>query len=320
MAAGEYKDEDDLEPFNPHSSTSDRSHVSSESVTSISSSSIELECLNARGIKTDDGHAAGIEQKDEDYDEEDGLVHPPIIRPMDKRFRKTVWALGGLCLGGWLLALVLFLSRQHYRHSSNIPYDPAATVSRGSGKAVTLDQVLGVQWHPRAHDISWINGPNGEDGLLLEKERGSDRGYLVVEDVRSRKDGVESLDSITLMKKRTFDVGKGDISASRVWPSKDFKKVLIASDVQKNWRHSFTALYWIFDVASQTAEALDPANPAGRVQLALWSPTSDAIVFTRDNNMFLRKIGSGSDYQGWWYRAFLWCARLGLRRGSLRRQ
>ena len=98
------------------------------------------------------------------------------------------------------------------------------------------------------------------------------------------------MDSITLMKKGVFKIGNKEIYANRVWPSKDMKKVLIASDIQKNWRHSFTALYWIFDVASQTAEALDPANSAGRIQLATWSPASDAIVFTRDNNMFLRQV------------------------------
>ena len=286
MVAEKYKDDEESEPLNQQSSTSDHSKISSESITSISSSSIELDRLNPEGIKAGEGH------KEEDYDEEDGLVHSPTVRPMDRRFRRTVWSLGGLCLGGWLLALVLFISRQTYKHSSNTPYDPAATVSRGSGKAVTLDEVQGGRWRPRKHDISWIGGANGEDGLLLEKERGVGKAYLVVEDVRSRKEGIQSLDNIILMGKGDFEVGKHHISTHRVWPSKDLKKVLVASDVQKNWRHSFTARYWIFDVASQKAEALDPANPDGRIQLASWAPTADAVVFTRENNMFLRKLDS----------------------------
>lgn len=291
MSTGQYRDDEESEPLNQQSlTTSDQSRLSSDSNTSLSSSSIELDRLNKEGVTTGNGHLDGPMQKDEEYDEEDGLVHPAVIRPMDRRFRRTVWALGGLCLGGWLLALLLFLSQQSYKHSSNIPYDPAATVSRGSGKAVTLDQVLGGQWRPKRHDISWIGGASGEDGLLLENEHGSDTEYLVVKDVRSRKAGAKSMTSVTLMKKAVFTVGKDTIYANKVWPSTDLKKVLVASDVQKNWRHSFTGLYWIFDVTSQTAEALDPANPTDRVQLASWSPTSDAVVFTRDNNMFLRKI------------------------------
>ena len=288
MAIGHYTDEEESRPLNQDSSTSDRSHESSESITSVSS--IALDRLNHEGAKVGDGDVNRLEFKDEDYDEEDGLVHPSVVRPMDGRFRRIVWSLGGLCFVGWLLALFLFLSRQHYRHTSTLPYNPAATATRGSGKAVTLNEVLRQAFSPASHAISWIDGPSGEDGLLLEKESAADKDYLVVEDIRKRKPGAQAADSTTLIKSGEFTVNGKKVSASKVWPSKDFKRVLIASDVQKNWRHSFTALYWIFNVASQTAEPLDPANANDRVQLASWSPKSDAVVFTRDNNIFLRRI------------------------------
>jgi dipeptidyl aminopeptidase len=94
------------------------------------------------------------------------------------------------------------------------------------------------------------------------------------------------------MKQSGF-VANGQIrTPSKVFPSKDLKKVLIATDQQSNWRHSFYAKYWIFDVATQSAEALDPDVPDGSIQLASWSPQSDAVVFTRDSNLFLRKLSS----------------------------
>jgi len=298
MAIGHYTDEEESKPLNQDSSTwnRSRSHRSSDSVTPLSSS-IALDHLNGHGEKVGNGHAEGSENKDEEYDEEDGLVHPSVFRPMDMKFRRMIWSLGGLCFAGWLLALVLFLSRQNYRHTSTLPYDPAATATRGSGKAVTLDEVLKQAYSPKSHEISWINAPGREDGLLLEKENASDKDFLVVEDIRQRKPGVEAKDSTTLMKSSTFKVNGKQMYASKVWPSKDFKKVLIASDVQKNWRHSFTARYWVFDVAAQIAEALDPANVDGRIQLASWSPKSDAVVFTRDNNMFLRKLADNKVIQ-----------------------
>lgn len=277
MAVSNYRDED------PAQSNS------SDSVTSRGSS-IALDYLNHDGVKAGNGHVNGILDKDEDFDAEDGLVHPAVVRPMDRRFRRVLWGLGGLCFAGWLLALVLFMSRQTYRHSSNVPFDPTATVSRGSGKAVTLDEVLKGSYRPRNHDISWIRDVQGSDGLLLEKKDAEGQNYLVVEDIRERKPGVQAQDSITLMKDGSFKVGSKEVQADKVWPSKDLKKVLVASEVEKNWRHSFTALYWIFDVSSQTAEALDLDNADGRIQLASWSPKSDAIAFTRDNNMFLRKL------------------------------
>ncbi|CRK48753.1 hypothetical protein BN1723_016938, partial [Verticillium longisporum] len=133
-----------------------------------------------------------------------------------------------------------------------------------------------------------------DDGLLLEQEaRGKD--FLVVEDVRSQgsADGEahpDAAESRTLIKDPWFYWGDQQHSILQTWPSKNQKKVLVATQKQRNWRHSFTALYWVFDVESQSAEPLDPAHPEERVQLATWNAQSDAVVFTRSNNLFLRKL------------------------------
>lgn len=299
MASTPYHD--DEEELTQDFSSPGAARTSVDSITSSSDTSIALERLNEDGTAIGNGHTKGLlatraqENKGDDYDEEDGFYGLSPRHPLEKRNKRIMWALGGLCLGGWLLALLLFLSRQSYRHASSIPFDPAATASHGSGKAVTLDQYLTGAWRPRHHQISWFAGANDEDGMLLEQDGDSGKDYLVLEDVRSRKPGADvPQDSQTLMKDGSFKVDGLDVRPSRVWPSKDLKKVLVMSNEQKNWRHSFTGLYWIFDVASQQAEPLDPAKPRDRVQLASWSPQSNAIVFTRDNNMFLRKLSSNS--------------------------
>ena len=296
MPTAPYKDEDETRPLTASDSTAEPARHSFDSVTSItsSSSSIALEILNGNGSKVGSGHADKRKflDKDYEYDEEDIDEQRPYTRLFDKRARRILWSLGGLCFGGWLLALVLFLSRQNYTHKSNTPWDPKETVTHGNGKAVTLDQVLGGKWRPKSHHISWIEGAAGEDGLLLEQEAGGGGDYLVVEDVRGRKSGAKSLDSMTLMKHGAFKVDGKQVYPNKVWPSRDLKKVLVLSEEKKNWRHSYTGLYWLYDVATQSAEALDPAHPEDRVQLATWSPQSDAVVFTRKNNMFLREIGS----------------------------
>lgn len=291
MAIERYADEEESKPLTQDSTIEDPSRPSYETATSASTTSIVLEQLDRNG------HAKPLPKlpdKDEQYDEEEAFYRYSSGRPVEKKVRRIMWSLGGLCLGGWFLALVLFLSRQTYKHSSTIPHDPAATASRGSGKAVTLDQVLGGQWRPRSHDITWISGANSEDGLLLDRSGAPGRNYLVVEDVRSRKEDSELYESRMLMKDGSFDVNGQRVYPSKVWPSQNLDKVLISSDEQHNWRHSSTGRYWIFDVGTQTGEALDPSNPDGRIQLASWSPTSDSVVFTRDNNMFLRKLSSSS--------------------------
>jgi dipeptidyl aminopeptidase len=299
MAIEQYTDKEETRPLTCGLSTPNKSRASLDSVTSASSTSIALENLNASG-EAANGHSkvkvssstTNFLKENERYDEEDILFHKGSGQPVDKRTRRILWVLGGLCLGGWLVALALFVSQQNYRHPSTLPPNPSATFSPGSGKAVTLEEVLGGTWRARQHELSWIAGATGEDGLLLERDGGSGRDYLVVEHVRSGKEDSASMDSVTLMKYGSFKVNGVQIYPNKVWPSPDLKKVLVMSEEQRNWRHSYTGKYWIYDVASEEAEALDPGDPGTRIQLASWSPQSDAIVFTRDNNLFLRKLSS----------------------------
>lgn len=271
---------------------------SEASVSSISTTSLVLEHINDpsinralhsnRGEKyTDDDDYAS--QARESFDVEDGRYQAPLA--VDKKARRWLWIVGTACVAGWALALVFFLMSGSYKHTSSRPHDPLATSTKGSGKKITMDDVFGGRFYPQQQSVAWISGPKGEDGLLLEKGSG-DEEYLVVEDIRTKGEAKSSAGKTTLMKKNTFEVDGTYVYPSDVWPSKDFKKVLVMSDYQKNWRHSGIAKYWIFDVETQTGEPLDPEQPGSMIQLASLSPQSDAVVFTRDNNMFLRKLNS----------------------------
>ncbi|KAI9888475.1 MAG: hypothetical protein M1814_006893 [Vezdaea aestivalis] len=249
----------------------------------------------SRDARTDSEIPLNTEYQDKEdefeVDVEDGEYGHALSKPIDRKVRRWLYIFGSIVVGAWVIGLIAYISSKAYRHSSTIPHDPAATASRGSGKQLSLDSVLGGDWRARVQAISWIEGADGEDGLLLERGvHGKD--YLVVEDVRSRKK--ESKDnthqSKTLMKLPFFTVNGASVSPSLVWPSKDLKHVLVMSEREKNWRHSYTGVYWIFDVKTQTGQALDPDNVGDRIQLASWSPQSDAIVFTRDNDMFLRRL------------------------------
>lgn len=291
--------EEEAELLGGHETKARISEDGSEtSGSSISTMSLVLEHIND-GAPNGTSHAMLSEKyRDDDtyepgrareqLDIEDGRFEP--LKPVDKKARRMLWIVCAICAIGWGLALVSFLYSGSYKHASTRPHDPLASSTKGSGKKVTLDSVMSGQWYPTSHSVSWIPGPDGEDGLLLEKGV-SGKDYLVVEDIRN-KDKAGSKGHTTLMKENSFKFGESYVYPSIAVPSKDFKKVLVTSDHQKNWRHSSTGLYWIFDVETQTGEPVDPENPHGRIQIASWSPQSDAVVFTRDNNMFIRKLDS----------------------------
>lgn len=290
-------------------SSSFASQASTDSGLSIASAAF----LAAHKENLTDGQ--GEEQRYRDL--EDGGPEPdddePLLTARKKpaagnRFKRIVWLLLLLCIGGWALAFVLFLTQKGSTekvpaqekprpttHSSNstlptLPLNEPVVGSTSSGAPVTLEQVLTGEWSARSHGISWIAGPNGEDGLLVESG-GSDGEYLRVEDIRNRK-SKGKYETRVLMKNGHFSTGNESIVPARTWPSPNLEKVLIAAKVQKNWRHSFFAQYWILDVATQQAEPLDPGNLSERVQLATWSHQSDAVAFVRDNNVYMRHLSS----------------------------
>ncbi|KAL2860789.1 dipeptidyl aminopeptidase dapB [Aspergillus lucknowensis] len=288
MRASEDREDSELLPMTHSRSLS--AETSSDSGLSVDSVFEDSKYNNA-------SHADTLALGEVRYrDEEDGEPEfneslLPKKPSASSRSRRVIWGLIVLCVGGWLVAFVLFVTqgRSSYKTASNAPQgagiSPADT---SAGRPITLEQVLAGAFSPRAHAISWIAGPDGEDGLLVERGESEGEAYLRINDIRS-KDGETNR---VLMQNPTVEVGGRKIVPVSTRISRNLKKVLLLSHQEKNWRHSFTANYWIFDVETQTAEALDPDSPDGRVQLAHWSPKSDAVVFVRNNNLYLRKLSS----------------------------
>lgn len=216
-------------------------------------------------------------------------------QPMTSGLRRLIVIVSVLFVAAWVGLFLFYASTKQDRHSSQPKHNPQATVIQESGKKITLDQIQDGYWYANTHTIQWIAGSDGEDGLLLESgAEGKD--YLVVEDVRKMNTdlaaGTQLVNSRTLVRSSTFEYQEKMYVAVDALPSKNHRHVLLSTNKESNWRHSSTAMYWILDVASQKTEPLIPDEPEARVQLAQWSPTSDMIAFTRDNNLYLRRLGS----------------------------
>ena len=73
--------------------------------------------------------------------------------------------------------------------------------------------------------------------------------------------------------------------------SPDESKILIQTETKAIYRHSFTAVYYLFNVRNNTIEPLSDGGPQ---QVPLFSPDGNQIAFVRDNNLFLVKLLFGN--------------------------
>jgi len=230
-----YRDRDDevSASFSPPDTT--RGSIDSTSTTSLILERINTQHKTPR--YDDPDKPEGVFSEDDDDDDDDlergngrlGGVGG-TKNPMEKKMTRAVYIVGGLLVAGWLLALVVYLSREAYRYQSS-PHDPGATVMK-PGKSITMEQVQSGIWRARRKGIRWINGE--KDGLMLVPNAGTDR-YLEVQDVRDKANRQ------VLVKKRNVEWEGESIGVGQYWPSPDLKHVLLASDMQ-----SVGYMCWIF--------------------------------------------------------------------------
>ena len=69
--------------------------------------------------------------------------------------------------------------------------------------------------------------------------------------------------------------------------SPDGRHLLIQTQTKHIYRRSFTAVYYIYNVANNKMEALSDGGPQ---QAPVWSPDGQQVAFVRDNNIFLVKL------------------------------
>lgn len=69
--------------------------------------------------------------------------------------------------------------------------------------------------------------------------------------------------------------------------SPDGKKILIQTETKRIYRRSFTAVYYIYNIADRKLGKLSDYGPQ---QAPVWSPDGQKIAFVRDNNIYLVKL------------------------------
>ena len=89
------------------------------------------------------------------------------------------------------------------------------------------------------------------------------------------------------------DFTKDYVSAEYKFSS-DEKKMMLYSNSEQIYRHSFVADYYVYDIFAKKAT---PVSKNGKQQLATFSPDAQNIAFVRDNNLFINNMPSKSEEQ-----------------------
>ena len=71
-------------------------------------------------------------------------------------------------------------------------------------------------------------------------------------------------------------------------------KMLCATEMESIYRHSFHAMYYVYDFKTKT---LQPLSENGKQRLATFSPDATKVAFMRDNNLFIKDLVTGKESQ-----------------------
>jgi dipeptidyl peptidase IV len=151
----------------------------------------------------------------------------------------------------------------------------ASLTIQAGNSLLTLADLCGGRYY--AERISGVNPMNdGENYSQLSPDRRQIVSY-------SFKTGQQTgvLFDVATAKNVQLDYIDGYIM------SPDESRILIQTKTKGIYRHSFTAVYYIYNVRNRT---LDPLSANGAQQVPRFSRDGNMVAFVRDNNLFLVKL------------------------------
>ncbi len=134
-----------------------------------------------------------------------------------------------------------------------------------------------------------------------------------INELRSMSDGEHYtlLEDNSRVVKYSYKTGKEvavvfDITKQKDAPIKSFSnyefsadetKILLTTDVKPIYRHSFTAVYYVWNTVT---EELTPLSDKGAQMSPVISPDGERVAFVRNNNIFIKNLKFGSESQITW--------------------
>ncbi|CAG8962340.1 hypothetical protein HYFRA_00005396 [Hymenoscyphus fraxineus] len=154
---------------------------------------------------------------------------------------------------------------------------PAPT-RRADKKVVTFNDTVSGRFGVQRTTLQWTS--QGADGSYVDLN--STTGDLLISNIITQN-------STVLVK--ASDVAEAARNPYDYSIQPNGQNVLFTANYKKQYRHSFFADYYIFNVADKTTTPL-AADQAQDIQYAGWSPVGDTIAYVRGNNLFIWQNGT----------------------------
>lgn len=207
------------------------------------------------------------------------------------------WTFGMISILVFGSVLVLFSSlgtkaKTSVAHSS---LNSTEDVSNLAGTSVQTDKRLFDMnsWrqgdlNPTYKPIHWVSPAPGDEQTKFIEE--SAEGFVLVNwpDRDNKTFLMEESQRVFRYKDQSYFVHQITISP-------DHKYLLLATNYEKNYRHSSYSSYFIADLETKKPVPLIPDQPRVKCALAIWSPKSDKVSFVLDNNLYIRNVKATKD-------------------------
>ncbi len=154
-----------------------------------------------------------------------------------------------------------------------------ASSQMNATKVITLKDVTGNTFSPQ-----YVTGVNPLPGTDQYANISDDRKQILTYSFKNGKQTGVMFDVNNTQGEKIKDFDGYILSP-------DSKFLLIQTNTCKIYRRSFTAVYYIYNVATRKLERLSDGGPQ---QIPTWSPDGQQIAFVRDNNIYLVKLLYGN--------------------------
>ncbi|KAG0202125.1 hypothetical protein BGX28_005267 [Mortierella sp. GBA30] len=139
-----------------------------------------------------------------------------------------------------------------------------------------FEDMFNQSFAPKIQSLEWM--PYGEDGVY---SRINAKGDIVLTSV----DGSEP--KVFLPGANVTDAHGKHIPFFSFQVSPDEKYVLLGTDRRKQWRHSFNATYYIYNMDSYKLTPLLESPEEPDVEHVVWSPVGHSLAYVQNNNLYV---------------------------------